>query len=359
MRFLPSALILVLLFFSPACKPKPIPPEVKEAENQADDLWRVGAHLYTVKDYEAYKKLIQDAKNLLIKEKGKFVWFRKYDKTQEAFRKALDEGRRILEQTKVQKEIRLRTISTRIESHRRKVDSLKRLSRMLNEGRFARLILMRVELKLSEAALNHQRGNILDAEKILTDVDLYVKDIENFIYAALDRYQDESLIAKWRSWKEETLEKSRKENIIVAIITKIERTLSLYKDGNHLESFPVALGKNGLLDKVHVGDYATPEGKYKIIKKIRTSQYFKALLLDYPNQEDREKFALNKKMGIIPPGIEIGGLIEIHGGGSETFTDGCIALNDSDMERLYELVEVGTPVTIIGSTEKMKNQFTP
>ena len=47
-----------------------------------------------------------------------------------------------------------------------------------------------------------------------------------------------------------------------------------------------------------MGDYATPEGRYRIEKKMPTSQYYKALLLDYPNAEDKKRFQLNKMEGI-------------------------------------------------------------
>jgi len=52
----------------------------------------------------------------------------------------------------------------------------------------------------------------------------------------------------------------------------------------------------------------------------------------------------------------IGNLIEIHGDGGKgiNWTDGCVALTNSDMDKLYGLVGVGTPVTIVGSLRSLK-----
>jgi hypothetical protein len=47
----------------------------------------------------------------------------------------------------------------------------------------------------------------------------------------------------------------------------------------------------------------------------------------------------------------VGGLIEVHGHGGQGFnwTNGCVALNDKDMDALYRQVQVNTPVIIVGS----------
>ncbi|MCA9420333.1 MAG: L,D-transpeptidase, partial [Nitrospira sp.] len=47
----------------------------------------------------------------------------------------------------------------------------------------------------------------------------------------------------------------------------------------------------------------------------------------------------------------IGGLIEIHGEGpnNEDATNGCIALENSAMDDVFDRVKAGTPVTIVGA----------
>ena len=81
----------------------------------------------------------------------------------------------------------------------------------------------------------------------------------------------------------------------------------------------------------------------------------KALLIDYPNASDRDAYFRNQQNGLIPSGVGIGGRIEIHGGGNDVVTDGCIGMTDREIDLLYELVDVGTPVTIIGAKRSLKS----
>jgi murein L,D-transpeptidase YafK len=98
---------------------------------------------------------------------------------------------------------------------------------------------------------------------------------------------------------------------------------------------------------------------YKITQKFDGSKtkYYKALLLDYPNEEDKEKFRYEIQHGSLPASAKIGGLIEIHGNGGKgiDWTEGCIALTDREMDVVFKLVKVGTPVTIIGSLIELKD----
>jgi murein L,D-transpeptidase YafK len=104
---------------------------------------------------------------------------------------------------------------------------------------------------------------------------------------------------------------------------------------------------------------ATPEGMYKITKKFEGSKtkYYKALLLNYPNDEDKEKFKSEIGNGSLPASAKIGDLIEIHGNGGKgiDWTEGCIALTDKEMDIVFKITKVGTPVTIIGSMVDLKN----
>jgi len=82
------------------------------------------------------------------------------------------------------------------------------------------------------------------------------------------------------------------------------------------------------------------------------TRFYKALLLDYPNEDDRTRFTQNKKKGVLGTDAEIGGHIEIHGVGGKgaDWTDGCIALKNKDMNVVFNLCPVGTKVVIVGST---------
>jgi lipoprotein-anchoring transpeptidase ErfK/SrfK len=49
--------------------------------------------------------------------------------------------------------------------------------------------------------------------------------------------------------------------------------------------------------------------------------------------------------------IGIGGDIEIHGGGPDSLTRGCISMDNDKIDELFGLVSVGTAVTIVGTNE--------
>jgi hypothetical protein len=164
-------------------------------------------------------------------------------------------------------------------------------------------------------------------------------------------------LSKWRRWADETLAWSRNNNASVIIIDKFAQKCYVYNDGKLKREFDAELGPHWIGTKQYRGDKATPEGRYHITKKKTNHQtkYYKALLINYPNDEDKARYSANVKKGSIPR-RGIGNLIEIHGAGGKgiNWTDGCIALTNEDIDRLYDLVSVGTPVTIVGSLRSLQ-----
>lgn len=133
------------------------------------------------------------------------------------------------------------------------------------------------------------------------------------------------------------------------VIEKKARRLTLYHQGRPLRSFLVALGANPVGDKRVAGDRRTPEGLFSIDGKNDKSDFHLALHISYPDSAHR---ARAESLGASP-----GGDILIHGlrngqGSSGAFhrtvdwTDGCIALTDPEIERVWSAVSVGTPVEI-------------
>ena len=131
----------------------------------------------------------------------------------------------------------------------------------------------------------------------------------------LGRYADGKRIASWQAMAQQTMDWSRTHQSPAIVVSKAERELILYKNGRKVLSYPVRLGFNGIREKQFQGDGATPEGRYRVIDKRGPgqTQFYRALVLDYPNAEDRRRFDLAKKTGQIGLGKGIGGLIEIHG----------------------------------------------
>lgn len=170
--------------------------------------------------------------------------------------------------------------------------------------------------------------------------------------AILSRFNDPIHLTHWQDWIQEAIAKSRRGATALVVI-KEQHRLDCYEHGRLTRSLSVDLGANSIYQKNHEGDRCTPEGRYVITRKIGygRSKYGQALLIDYPNNEDRQRFQQARSRGEIPPRAGIGGSIEIHGQGGRGYdwTDGCVAPNDSEMKWLYNRVSVGTPVVIVGS----------
>ena len=129
------------------------------------------------------------------------------------------------------------------------------------------------------------------------------------------------------------------------LIYKGERKMYLLNGRRALETYNIALGGNPIGDKKFEGDLKTPEGLYYINRRNPNSNYHLSLGISYPNDADRaEAEALGKKPG---------GDIFIHGrarknrGRGKDWTAGCIAVKDGQMEEVYSMVRVGTPIMIL------------
>jgi murein L,D-transpeptidase YafK len=150
-------------------------------------------------------------------------------------------------------------------------------------------------------------------------------------------------------------------------VAKRSRQLSLLSGPELVRTYPIALGRNSEADKSVEGDEATPHGEFYICAKNPRSRYFLSLCISYPNAEDAERglaaglISVGEHAQILdavnarrmpPQKTRLGGEIYIHGHGhgdrsEPQGTRGCIALNDADMQDLYDRVSIGTPVIIV------------
>ncbi|MBI5374663.1 MAG: L,D-transpeptidase family protein [Candidatus Schekmanbacteria bacterium] len=351
MLHLKKIVIFVLSLFLIGCSSPPVPPEVAQAEKQEQDLWRVGAPQFTPENYNSYKRTLRNAKDNFIKESNRFVWFRDYNKISSEYQLVLLYGNGVLKKVESFKSNKSTLIESQLSIYENKLKSLDKITLLVNEGRYARRNISKASLAISEVRSLCAKEKYVAAEKRLSDIPFYLTSAERTITPIVSRFADRSQIAKWRQWADETISESRRRGTTAIVVCKIERTLTLYRDGRPVRSYQVGLGRNGFHDKVYAGDFATPEGKYHITKKVSNSRYYKALLINYPNDEDRRQFATAKKKGLIPSRAGIGGLIEIHGGGDDGMTYGCISLENQYIDELFRLVGEGTPVTIVGALE--------
>lgn len=254
----------------------------------------------------------------------------------------------MIEERKAEKSSAVRA---KLQLYANRLETSDRLSSIINEGRLARRSLTHAEILLGEARALSEAGKYFEAEAKLIQVPEYLRAAEEALSPVLSRLLDKNQIATWQRWVEDTVARSKATGAYAIVVSKIDRSLILYKAGRPVATYGVGLGRNGSLDKLHQGDGATPEGKYYITKKLPRSRYYKALLINYPNEEDRSRFAEAKRKGLISRRVGIGGLVEIHGGGKDSMTYGCVGLENGQMEELYNRVEVGTPVTIVGALD--------
>jgi len=179
--------------------------------------------------------------------------------------------------------------------------------------------------------------------------------VETQAMAQMERYGAVAQLAKWNHWVASTLDWSSTTGGTAIIVLKAPRQLVVYQHGKPLRRFSIELGFSGLQDKVQEGDGATPEGQFRIIQKkgVGATKFHRALLLNYPTSEHRRRFQEAKVRGVVASHRAIGGLIEIHGqppNGNNT-TNGCIALDNADMDVVFHLVKEGTPVTVVGALQ--------
>lgn len=134
------------------------------------------------------------------------------------------------------------------------------------------------------------------------------------------------------------------------LVKKSERALYLLHEGQTIKQYRIMLGPRPKGPKLMEGDERTPEGEYILDRKNPNSHYYKSIRVSYPNTTDLER-AL--KFDVSP-----GHSIMIHGMKNSwtekqaaqalkfNWTDGCIAVKNSDMDEIWDAVEVGTPIEI-------------
>ena len=134
------------------------------------------------------------------------------------------------------------------------------------------------------------------------------------------------------------------------VVVKSERKLYLFKDDEVLRSFDIALGLVPEGPKRREGDFRTPEGHYYLEAKNPDSDYFLSIKVSYPNAQDIARATSS--------GVNPGGQIMIHGQPNEPkfseiryqgldWTDGCIAVSNSDMVDIWLMTNDFTPIDIV------------
>jgi murein L,D-transpeptidase YafK len=133
------------------------------------------------------------------------------------------------------------------------------------------------------------------------------------------------------------------------VVEKFAKKLSVFRDGNQIKSYRIALGRSPVGAKQKEGDMKTPEGIYKIDSRNPQSSFHLALHISYPSDEDNQRS--------VATGVSAGSDIMIHGIQNgrgwigafhrwKNWTAGCIALTDEEIEELWRVTPDGTTIEI-------------
>lgn len=133
------------------------------------------------------------------------------------------------------------------------------------------------------------------------------------------------------------------------LVVKSKRKMYLIREGEIFQEYRISLGDSPVGHKGKEGDKRTPEGRYIIDYRNPQSRFHLSLHINYPSDTDLQS-ALDK--GVSPGGeIFIHGLpngmahqaIEFKG---RDWTDGCIAITNTEIMQFWTLVKDGTPIEI-------------
>lgn len=133
------------------------------------------------------------------------------------------------------------------------------------------------------------------------------------------------------------------------VVHKAARRMELLNGESVVRSYRVSLGLQPQGHKEREGDFRTPEGRYYLTRRNPRSDFFLSIQVSYPNDGDMKRARAN--------GWQPGGAIMIHGLPnrlkrepeyySRDWTDGCIAVSNSDMVEIWLLTNDNTPIDIL------------
>jgi len=355
-----AAFVLLFVLILVKFAPKPPVTEMEDARKSLADAVAKDAGTYSGKLYGEARVLYDSAMANWKRENKKFIYFRHYDRVIEFATQA--------EKKAVQAATSSKKNSQNLEIKlKHKIDSLNKLivefDRLFRSypltqefhGRFSR-----GKMLLKESEVTYGKKQFLQSNIKMTDAEyLLTSSYDNAVSGLRDYF---SSYSTWEGWVEKAINDSKRNHSYSIIIDKYSKKCYIYLSGNIKYEYDVELGKNWVGDKRQKGDMATPEGMYKIIKKFDRgkTKYHKALLIDYPNDKDRQEFKKRIAEGTLGRNAKIGGMIEIHGNGGRgiDWTEGCISVTDSEMDAIFRVADIGTPVIIVGSIRPLREILT-
>lgn len=353
--FLFSVVFIVVSVCAIIVSQKTLPTEDLRLAREALSLAKEAeANVYSEKTYKESVHLYDSAMIYFSRENARFILFRNYTRIISCAKRS----RKIAEDAKdeaIQKSADLsKDVETAFVTLAKKIELYNKLFKDLPLPKSVFDAHNKSKMFLSESKIAHESGKLKEAEVLFKKAEIYTNHANSAAAKMLRDYFEDH--AYWVRLANDAIAASRGGNKVI-LVDKVAHILYVYQSGKVIRSYDAEFGPNWMAHKERTGDGATPEGNYHITgKKERGSTiYHKAMLIDYPNAEDRARFQAKKKKGLISRNAGIGNLIEIHGNGGKGFnwTSGCIGLRDRDIDDLYRLVGSGTRVTIVGSIQPL------
>lgn len=344
-------LLLVGIFLLSFVSQEPPINKIEEARKVISDAIKVEANLYSPKELKVAEDNWAKAMENWKDNNAKTPLLRNYKETKVFANLSIESAEKAKKNAiNKKKELRLR-INESIASLRSSVDYIELATTKLPLNHDIRKKITPASLKLDEVESAFKRNDYLRANKGLEALENTINSLRKLTTQLLEDYF--SSYPQWVKLDEEMKQWSKVNNSVSLVVDKFSRKCIVYKSGKKFKVFDVELSVNWLGDKVQKGDKATPEGKYSVSVKKTGSKtiFYKSLEINFPNADDKLRFEQEKAKGRIPQNAKIGGSIAIHGEGGKgiDWTEGCVALENKDMDNLFALCKVGTPVAIVGS----------
>jgi L,D-peptidoglycan transpeptidase YkuD (ErfK/YbiS/YcfS/YnhG family) len=347
-----TTLGFVVFYYQDQQRNRPIT-EIRKAREILSIAQNKGAKIYS----NGYFKKASNSYDLAMAawkaENKKSLFSRDYSKSKKLAKKSVELSNKAIELTQKNSLHAKEDLTSQIANLKNQLKHYYSLLSDIPLNEYQRTQLNKGKLNLQEGAIAFSKKDYGIAKDKISKADDMINPVIFYAQTEFDDYfKNDSM---WQSWIAKSISISKNNNTSLIIVDKYAHECNVYVNGQKKYVFKIELGRNWFGNKSYQGDYSTPEGFYKIIDKKShpRTNYYKAMLLNYPNDEDKARFRRNKKNGIISSNKGIGNNIEIHGEGGRgaDWTKGCIALENSELDNLFAICNVGTMVTIVGSAK--------
>lgn len=354
-----AVIISALLVLFRALVPEPPQPEVEEARVAIAAARNHDAQIYSPGIFREAQNGYDSAIAEWRRENNRFILLRDYDRVRSLAAKATESAEEATSITITRSGSLKASLASEIIRLKKEMSSFEKFFLSVPLPQDIKRNHAKGKLLIREAEIDLEKENYIEGQIKITEADDYITGTYD---AAREKLEDYFLrYPEWQEWVTETLAESRKSGSYAIIIEKIPGLCHLYQGGKEKYTFEAEFGSNWLGDKMSSGDMATPEGMYDVTRKLsgRSTNYHKALLINYPNKNDILEFNERIRNGQLPTDARIGDMIEVHGEGGKgsNWTQGCVAIKNEDMDLLFRNVSIGTPVTIIGSISTLQEFY--